>query len=389
MWGRDNEQPSMTEGDSLSVGDEWPYHYRGFSLQASPNGDVWWQLYQGTDRLVLEPAPEEIVERLLEHKRIGGRMHITEQGDVLTRVEGDDDEYDQIYLGTVEGLDGELVPQDAPEYSIDLRPTGLEPGDLWPSVYDGSRYSFAGERVWWHSGQSHKRHPAPDGLPEGIQRDLRRYKPDGGSFRVLPWGDVITLVSLHPTPDKVGEQFGDLPRVVRNIIKLRKSRDVEMLPVYIGSLDGYEIKVNEPTSLADSLSEKEQEELASWAENLGRTSNRSSSTHRASRDSGQSTDRADPASGSQQTGGTADASSDSSPDSKREAEDSIDPDAPGPSDPDSSVNSTSEASKAPGEDSHEDDDEDDGPRFDDDPLEWMREDMDGERDEPGDDRDRI
>lgn len=360
----------MTEGDTLSPGDEWPHHYRGLSLQASPSGDVWWQLYQGTDRLVLEPAPDEIVEQLLEFKRIGGRMHITEHGDVLTRVEGDDDEYDDIYVGTIEDLDGELVPQDAPEYSIDLRPEGLEAGDLWPSIYDGSRYSFVGNRFWWHSGDSHKRHPVPDGLPDHIEGELRRYKPDGGSFRVLPWGDVITLIPLHPTPEKVSEQFSDLPRVVRNIIKLRKSRDVEMLPVYIGSLDGYEIEVEEPASLTDSLSEEEQEELAGWAENLGRTSSRSTSAHRASRtddgptsgqsgeeeateaDSRGSTTASEPDSGASESAANPDTRSDDS--------------GTGGDEPD-------------GEPAHEKDESgDDGPQFDDDPLEWMRDDMEGQ-----------
>jgi hypothetical protein len=348
----------MTEGDELSPGDQWPYHYRGLSLQASPSGDVWWQLYQGTDRLALEPAPEEVVERLLEFKRIGGRMHVTEQGDVLTRVETEDDEYDQIYVGTTEELDGELIPQDAPEYSIDLRPEGLEPGDLWPSVYDGSRYSFVGDRFWWHSGQSHKRHPVPEGLPDGIEANLRRYKPDGGSFRVLPWGDVITLVSLHPTPEKVGEQFNELPRVVRNIIKLRKSRDVEMLPVYIGSIDGYKIGVEEPTSLTDSLSEEEQESLSSWAQNLGRTTSRSTDAHQANRsndvsDSGES--EADQA--SEQSEATRADIEEEEPGKKADQNTSTgrEADDAGSTEPDS-----------------------DGPRFDDDPLDWMRDDMDGE-----------
>jgi hypothetical protein len=353
----------MTEGDDLSPGDEWPHHYRGLSLQASPSGEVWWQLYQGTDRLTLKPAPEEIVEQLLEFKRIGGRMHITEQGDVLTRVEGENDDYEGIYIGTVEDLDGELVPQDAPEYSIDLRPEGLEPGDLWPSVYDGSRYSFVGNRFWWHSGESHKRHPVPDGLPDHIESDLRRYKPDGGSFRVLPWGDVITLVPLHPTPEKVSEQFGELPRVVRNIIKLRKSRDVEMLPVYIGTLDGYEIDVEEPTSLTDSLSEEEQEELAGWAENLGRTSTRSASAHRASRSGDERpSDRSASAEGSAET-----EHNEAAAESATEA---------GGSDV-GADESEAPTRDAGGESSQEEElSEDDEPRFDDDPLEWMRDDMD-------------
>jgi hypothetical protein len=356
----------MTEGDALSPGDEWPHHYRGFSLQVSPDREVWWQLYQGTDRLVLEPAPEEVVEQLLELKRIGGRMHVTEQGDVLTRVEAGDDEYEQVYLGTVDSLDGDLVPGDAPEYSIELRPTGLDPGDLWPSVYDGSRYSFVGDRFWWHSGQSHKRHPVPDGLTSEIENNLRRYKPDGGSFRVLPWGDVITLVSLHPTPDKVGEQFNELPRVVRNIIKLRKDRDVEMLPIYVGSLGDYRIDVTEPSSLTDSLSQEEQESLSSWAENLGRTSSRSAEDHQASR----TNDEADSPSRLQSLNGS-DSSSNNRPS------------------PPESVNEAGDGDESDSRESADDSNDDPG-SFGDDPMEWIRSDIEGwdnEKAKPEENRD--
>jgi hypothetical protein len=349
--------------DDLSSGETWPHHYRGLSLQVSPSGEMWWQLYQGTDRLALEPTPEHIAGQLLEFKRIGGRIHITEQGDVLTRVERDDDEYDQVYVGTVDDLDGELVPEDAPEYSIDLHPSGLEPGDLWPSVYDGSRYSFLGDRFWWHSGQSHKRHPVSDGLPDHIEGKLRRYKPDGGSFRVLPWGDVITLVSLHPAPERVGEQFGELPRVVRNIIKLRKSRDVEMLPVYIGSLDGYEITVEEPTSLTEDLSDEEQEELASWAENLGRTSTRSADSHRASQTGGSGTDDPSASETGARTDSTRDPEWDQSGDTARAA---------------SNTGATGSSGQSSGS---SDGKEGDAPSFEDDPLEWMKEEIEDDHGE--------
>jgi hypothetical protein len=304
-------------------------------------------LYQGTDRLRLDPAPDEIVDRLLKHKRIGGRFHVTERGDVLTRVE-DGDDYEQLYLGQVDTLDGELVPNEAPEYKIDLQPEGLEPGDLWPSVYDGSRYSFSEGRFWWHSGGSHKRHPVPEGLPEEVERSLRQYKPGGGSFRVLPWGDVITLIPLHPSPEKVESQFTELPRVVRNIIKLRKDRDVEMLPVYVGSIDGYQIEVEEPTELTDGLSEEEEAELSSWAQSLGRTTSRSDSTHKVDgTDSEDTTER----------GSRSDPTSESEPKSGGEGT-GRDESGEGGNDP---------------------------PEFDDDPVDWIMDDLEDidDRDSPG------
>lgn len=273
----------MGEKMDLDAGDEWPRHYRGFTLQVSPNENVWWQLYNGTDRLQLKPVPGDIVESLLELKRIGGRVHVTEDGDVLTRVEAESDEYSNVFVGSVD-LQGELVPEDNPEYSIDLSPDGLSGGDLWPSVYDGSRYSFAGDHVWWHNGETHRRHPVTSELPRDVQETLQRFKPKGGSFRITPQGDVITLIEAHPTPGEVKDQFSELPRVVQNIIRLRKERGVEMLPIYVGSLDETPLKTEEPSSLTDDLSEEEQKSLASWASGLGRTTNRSASDHQSSGD---------------------------------------------------------------------------------------------------------
>lgn len=272
----------MGKRDDLSVGDEWPEHYRGFRLQISPDRSVWWQLYNGTARLELSEFPSEVIDSLLDLKHLGGRVHITERGDVLTRLEEDaGDSYRDVYVGTVD-LSGDLIPDDGDEYSIPLRPSNLSEGDLWPSVYDGGRYSFAGDRVWWQSGSDHRRHTVEGEFSSTIIRTLKQYKPSGGSFRITPWGDVITLVPSHPAPGTVREQFGELPRVVQNIIKLRKDRDVEMLPVYVGTVENPEITVSEPRSLTDSLSDEEQKDLASWASELGTTSNRSSDSHSAS-----------------------------------------------------------------------------------------------------------
>lgn len=360
----------MTEGDALSPGDEWTNHYRGLSLQVTPDGNTWWQLYNGTDRLTLEPAPERIIEQLLELKRIGGRMHVTEQGDVLTKIEADDG-YDQVYVGTVDSLDGDLIPRESPEYGINLQPQGLSPGDLWPSVYDGSRYSFSGDRYWWHSSHSHKRHTIPDGLPGRIEDSLRQYKPEGGSFRVLPWGDIITLVSSHPRQQKVSRQFNDLPRVVRNIIKLRKERDVEMLPIYVGTLEECDIAIKEPTSLTDSLSEEEKKSLSSWAENLGQTSDRETKTHRTGNtgSTGNKNSRSSTNAASAQSG---DIGADDSPGSTK-------------SPTDKREFTGQHADEVQTDDKHSPDDGGiDVPEIDDDPLEWMRKDIESIEDNKND-----
>jgi hypothetical protein len=257
--------------DTHSPGDAWSGYYRGYRLQTNHDGDVWWQVYQGTDRLYLEPVPDELVDQLLSLRRLGGRVRITEDNDVITREESDEG-YEELYVGTL-SLDGELVPQDAPEYSVEVSPSGLEPGDIWPSVYDGAKFSFSGggDRIWWSNPETKKRHPVESSLSESILRTLQTYKPNGGSFRITPWNDVITLVSAHPASDRVREQFSGLPRVVQNIIQLRKERGLEMLPIYVGQVEETPIHIGEPKTLVGALSDEEQEELEGWAASLGTT----------------------------------------------------------------------------------------------------------------------
>lgn len=284
----------------VSKGDDWPAHYRGFRLQISPDRSVWWQLYNGTDRLELDPVPESLVDDFLELKPTGGRIHVTETNQVLTRVDEGNRDFRDVYVGEMV-VDGELVPLENPEFSIDIQPEGLEVGDLWPSVYDGSRYSFLDQRVWWKNGETKRRHMVDGEFDADILQTLNRYKSKGGSFRITPWRDVITLVPMHPSPEQVREQFESLPRITQNIIKLRKDRGVDMLPIYAGTIDDLSISVSDPASLTEELSEEEQESLSSWAGNLGRTSSTSADSHRATTSSQTETDDRDSSGGGDST----------------------------------------------------------------------------------------
>jgi len=270
----------MGSSIAISKGDDWPAHYRGFRLQMSPDRSVWWQLYNGTDRLQLEPIPESLVGDFLDLRPTGGRIHVTETNQVLTRVDEGNRDFRDVYVGELD-VSGELTPPNHPEFSIDIQPEDLDVGDLWPSVYDGSRYSFLDQRVWWKNGETKRRHMIDGEFDTDILQTLNRYKSEGGSFRITPWGDVITLVPMHPSPAQVREQFESLPRVTQNIIKLRKERGVDMLPIYVGKIDDPSISVSKPRDLTDQLSEEEHESLSSWAENLGRTSSTSADSHKA------------------------------------------------------------------------------------------------------------
>jgi hypothetical protein len=254
-----------------SLGSSWSGYYRGYRLQTNPDGDVWWQAYQGTDRLFLDPTPDHLVDSLLELKHLGGRVRVTEANDVLTRIEGDNG-YETVWVGTL-SPSGTLVPDGEPEYGIEVVPEDLSTGDLWPSVYDGAKYSFGpgAERVWWANPETHRRHPVETILPSTVITGLTRLKPRGGSFRVTPWDDVLTLVDVDKLSEGAKAAFEDLPRVVKNLIALRKDRGgVEKLPVYVGSMDRTPIEIGDPPSLTDPVSADDLG-LDEWTESLGET----------------------------------------------------------------------------------------------------------------------
>lgn len=253
-------------------GDSWTEHYRGYRLQTNPDGDIWWQAYQGTDRLYVEPAPEYLIESLLDLKRLGGRIRITEGNDVLARAE-EGDEYETYWIGSFD-LNGELVPPEEPDFSVPVQPDGLDPGDFWPSVYDGAKYSFGPgvERIWWANPQTHKRHPVQESLSQELVTTLSRYKPQGGSLRVTPWNDILILVDLDKLPSRTRDEFDSLPRVVKNLIALRRDRGgVQKLPIYAGQVDTTPFSISDPPSLTDPFND-ERGGVDGWLDSLGETS---------------------------------------------------------------------------------------------------------------------
>lgn len=260
---------------TLSAGDQWPSHYRGYGLSANASGEIWWQAYNGTDRLLLEPTPDELVADVQSVKRNGGAIRVTEAGTVIARVEADtggsDSTYETVYVGEME-FTGELVPKDEPDRALPVSPDGLSAGDLWPSVYDGAEYSFSGDRFWWSNSDTKLRHDFAVPLPSDIVDELKRLRPRGGSFRITPAGDVLTQIPTAESPPDVRAQFRDLPREVKRLLQLRRDRGgVDMLPVYVGRLDDEErpIEVEEPTRLTDPLSEQEAASLEAWAASMG------------------------------------------------------------------------------------------------------------------------
>jgi hypothetical protein len=259
--------------DGLSPGDAWLEHYRGLTLHLNSEGEIWWRPYSGEQRLFLEDPAEQLVQQLLEVKPTGAMFRVTEHNDVIAKVENDEEgTYDPVFVGRLEEA-SRLLPGGSSEYPVELHPTGLKEGDLWPSVYDGARYSLTDpDTIWWHNPDSKRRYPVEDGIPADIARATTFHKNGGGSFRVTPWGDVITLIEAVPEPEDVIEQYRSLPRPIQNIIQLRNDRGGDMLPIYVGNIGDNEIRIEDPQDLTDALGSDAQEEIKDWIRSLGPTS---------------------------------------------------------------------------------------------------------------------
>ena len=115
---------------TASRGDAWEEHYRGLTLHVDADGDVWWQQYNGEQRLFLSDPPATLVEAILDVKPQGGRLRVTEQNDVIAKVEqASGTGYDQVYIDQLTGPQT-LQPDDEPEYGIDLQPTEVDNGEV-------------------------------------------------------------------------------------------------------------------------------------------------------------------------------------------------------------------------------------------------------------------
>jgi hypothetical protein len=240
------------------------------------DGEIWWRPYSGEQRLFLEDPPAQLVQNLLDIKPQGAMFRVTEHNDVIAKVEnGEEGTYDPVFVGRLDEP-RQLLPDHSDEYSVDLQPSDVEEGDLWPSIYDGARYSLTGtDRIWWHNPDTRRRHPVQSGISDDIARAITFHKNGGGSFRITPWGDVVTLIETVPRPEDAVEQFRNLPRPVQNIIQLRNDRGNEMLPIYVGNIGESEVRIEEPRALTDALSPEMQQGIEEWIESLGPTSSSS------------------------------------------------------------------------------------------------------------------
>lgn len=252
---------------NITKGDNWPTHYRGTRYRYGGH-DVWWQTHKDGLKVHVVKGHERIVKELLTLKKSqknesGGSFRITETGDVITKIQGKDGGWKAIFV----------CEMDEPfqfEEKLDTMPTEMKPGDLWPGFYDGARYSYLMNKLWWNNPEGPRQYVEEE-LPFEIIRELRLHKPQGGSFRITENGYVITLIPKQPLHNYLKKQWDSFSHIQQRLIQT-KVQKTDMLPVYIGKYhEG--IMLKPPVDFSKPLSTEEREEMLAFLDGFSFTKN--------------------------------------------------------------------------------------------------------------------
>lgn len=236
----------------MEAGEEWPYHYRGTRYHYNVSNEVWWQSTKDGPSIHAKKGYGRVIKELLPYKTEGGSFRITEVGDVIAKVLRDD-VWNPIYICEMD---------EAFEFvDLDITPEIIESGDLWPGFYDGARYSYLNDKVWWNNPDGPRQYTEKP-LPEEVMKVLRRFKPEGGSFRITENGYVITLIPKQPLPNNLKEQWNRLSEAQRRFLAI-KVQSTDMLPVFIGRYhEG--ISLRPLQDMRKELSEDEREAMLAY-----------------------------------------------------------------------------------------------------------------------------
>lgn len=245
----------------LRHGDLWTEHYRGTRYHFNRKREFWWQVPGTEARLLATGGHEEMVDLLLSLRPEGGSCRITETGAVITKDSEDAEDWQALYVTEYDG--GLEFDQ------VDVHGRAIEPLDLWTSFYDGSRYTYAMEQVWWRNPAEGLRQRATTGLPTPLEQRLRSVKPNGGSFRITEHGKVLTLIDPQPLPRRLKPQYEALTDTQKRLIQV-KVEGANMLPVYLGEyMAGFELE--EPERLTDPLPADEEAALIGFLSKYDQT----------------------------------------------------------------------------------------------------------------------
>lgn len=229
--------------------------YRGSKYHFDSEGNIWWSVPESGGRINARSGVNRIAPLLLAKRKEGGSFRITEAGEILT-LKSDPD-----------GVTGEVLQvgkyQQPLEFEgVDVLGKGISAFDLWPSFYDGARYSFRGDKIWWHNPKDGTDQYTNESLPPALLGRLARVKPQGGRFCVTENGCVLTLIPPQPLPANIVAQFGSLSDLQRNLVRI-KTETAEMIPIFIGTFkSGFTLKP--VRRLTDPLTDSELERLSKF-----------------------------------------------------------------------------------------------------------------------------
>lgn len=254
--GRREKGEQLLSGQTLlDPGDVWDDpaegYYRGSKYHCSTRGEVWWALPSGLGKVRAIAGHEDIVAEFLKLRPAGGSFRITEDGAVITR---DPTTFSPIYVCEY----GETLHFE----EVNVVGAGAQPLDLWPSFYDGSRYSFKKGRTWWRDPEGISWRETRETLPNEIRDRFFKVKPDGGSLRITENGKVLTLIAPQPLPRNIEDQYNALNNTQKNLIAV-KTHAVELLPVYLGEFHGG-LTLRPARGLNEPLSPQEETDLMAF-----------------------------------------------------------------------------------------------------------------------------
>lgn len=235
---------------TIELGSEWPHHYRGTKYHYNEDQKIWWQTFKDGLRVYVKTGHENIIKEILPLKTQGS-FRITEIGDIIAKVESEKDKWVPKFVCEMD------EPFKFVE-AIDITPADIQPGDLWPGFYDGARYSYIIDKVWWNNPDGPRQY-IKQKLPDDVMIQLRKLKPAGGSFRITENGYVLALIPKQPLPNNIKKQWEKLSVTQQQIIAA-KVENTDMLPVYIGRY--YEgIDLEDPKDYSKPLTPSEKKKM--------------------------------------------------------------------------------------------------------------------------------
>lgn len=247
------------DDEILRIGDSWTEHYRGSRYHFNREREIWWRVPATEARVLATDGQDDLIDHLLRLRPEGGSFRITEGGAVVTKDQ-DVEDWEALYV---------CEYMDSLEFeNVDVRGDGLEPFDLWPSFFDGARYTYARDQLWWRNPEEKIRQRTNEDLPQEILDRFRRVKPLGGSIRITEHGSVLTLIEPQPLPPRIQPQYEALSSTQKRLIQV-KVEGTNMLPIYLGDYVGAGLTLQPPERLTDPLSDEEEAEMVGFLKQYG------------------------------------------------------------------------------------------------------------------------